>query len=213
MDSLSSIWKFPDKLRYCIKYYKLFLMLNFPKYWKLEWTPGGQLGQPHAQTARTMSRRVLNISKDGENVLVILCLLMTLTSTLKAGLAFLRKPQGHFWLLQNCEIHSDYTAVQRGYLRVWVEIPGISSKYTGVVWICLKFNICLLLCLMCFVGRNLLTNFTSSYIFYLSFQLYFQSNLFIKHTVVCWQNSLLHFKCSTYYLVSAGCFIYFLENT
>lgn len=98
-------------------------------------------------------------------------------------------------------------------LRVSVEIPGISSEQIGMVWLCLKFSICLLLCFICFVGRNLLTNFISSYIFCLSFQLYFQSRLFIKHTVVCWQNSLLHFKCSIYHLVSAGCFIYFLAKT
>lgn len=171
------------------------------------------LKQTHSQkAARTISRWVLNVSKDGDNVFIILCLLMTLTSPLKAGLAFLRKPQGHFWLLESCEMHCDYTAVQRTYLRVWVEIPGISSEHTGRVQLCLKFNICLLLCFICFTGINLLRNFISSSIFYLTFQLSFQSSLFIKHTAVCWQNSLLHFKCSTYHLVSAGCFIYFLEN-
>lgn len=144
------------------------------------------LKQTHSQkAARTMSRRGLNVSKDGDNVLIILCLLMTLTSTLKAGLAFLRKPQGHFCLHESCEIHSDYTAVQKDYLRVWAEIPGISNKHTGMVQLCLKLNICLLPCFVCFTGRNLLRNFISSSIFYLSFQLYFQSSLFIKHTAVC----------------------------
>lgn len=124
------------------------------------------LKQTHSQgAARTMSRRVLDISKDGDNVLIILCLLIILTSTLKAGLVFLRKPQGHFWLLQSCEMHSDYTAVQSGHLRVWVEIPGISSEHTAMVQSYLTFNICLLLCFICFMGRNLLRNFIKSYIF------------------------------------------------
>lgn len=138
------------------------------------------LKQTHSQkVARTMSRRVLNISKDGDNVLIILCLLMTLTSTLKAGLAFLRKPQGHFWLLQSCEIHSDYTAVERGHLRVWVEIPGISSEHTGMVQ--LYLNVCLLLCFICFMGRNLLRNFLSSYIFVCVFNC-ISSPVFLSNT-------------------------------
>ena len=101
-------------------------------------------------------------------------------------------------------------AVQRGYLRVCVEIHVFlnTTEWSSYVLSSIFASHCVSVVSL----REICWGVSWTVIGFYVFSNYISSTASLSNTTACWQHSLLHFKHSTYRLVSAGCFPCLLQK-